>query len=86
MAQAGAAAASEACNVQRMEAVTVPEAVAGPLREHALGLDDEHRFCVPLWAPSAASLAMSGASARSTAAAGASTAQVTRQLHAPLAA
>jgi hypothetical protein len=46
MAQAGAAEASGACNVQRMGAVTVPEAVAGPLRKLALGLDDEHRFCV----------------------------------------
>ena len=46
MAQAGAAAASGACDVQLLEAVTVPEAVAGPLRELALGLDGEHRFCV----------------------------------------
>jgi hypothetical protein len=81
MAQAVAAAASEACNVQRMEAVTFPGEVAGPLRELALDLDNEHRFCVLLWAPSAASLAMSWASARSTAAAAASTAQVTPNLH-----
>ena len=46
MAQAGAAEASGACNVQRMAALTVSEAVAGLLRKLALGLDDEHRFCV----------------------------------------
>ena len=46
MAQPRAAAADGACNVQRMQSVTVPAAAKGPLRALALGLDDKHRFCV----------------------------------------
>ena len=46
MAQPRAAAADGACNVQRMQSVTVPAAAKGPLRALALGLDDEHGFCV----------------------------------------
>ena len=46
MAQPRAAAADGACNVQRMQSVTVPAAAKGPLRALALGLDDEHRFCM----------------------------------------
>ena len=46
MAQPGAVAVDGACNVQLMASVAVPAAAAGPLKQVALGLDDEHRFCM----------------------------------------